>query len=318
MLGRHSDKGSASVFPDALNEAHTARLQAQGHSNHDKLDKFLKPERKKKETPAADPKTLEPHEYPEHMTAKRGAITPDVKHAEQHAHGTYHIEHQGAGHHAAMFTAKRKGSRTENVGGASSVEGAKQRIANHVARMEKSEPNVRLLKANGEGSRGGHVTGHTKTGHPIYGHADLAHIPVDHQKKLTSSVKAYNKTLDAMAHADDGQPAHAAAAKARDKLYKVIGGIDDTETRIHLLDHLEGKHEGGLRRIADQQTKGEAHRKEMGGARIAYAAKREREEKQAARSGDGNSHDDVAFRQHAREMELARFNKSQPNVRRIG
>lgn len=83
---------------------------------------------------------LSPDEYPKEITTGKGAYAPEVHVAIQHPKGLYHIEHQGAGHFAAYFTPKRKGSRPQTVGSASSIQGGMQRILNHEADLV--EPNA--------------------------------------------------------------------------------------------------------------------------------------------------------------------------------
>lgn len=70
-------------------------------------------------------------EYPDSITRARGAYTPRVRFAATHPLGLYHVEDQGAGHLMAYFTPKRKGSRAQIVGGASSMAGAMARIRDH-------------------------------------------------------------------------------------------------------------------------------------------------------------------------------------------
>lgn len=80
-------------------------------------------------------------EYPASITASRGAYQPDVAFAAIHPLGLYHIERHGtSGHYDAYFTPKRKGSRRQNCGGASSMEGAFRRIQHH--EDELMEPNA--------------------------------------------------------------------------------------------------------------------------------------------------------------------------------
>jgi len=61
-------------------------------------------------------------------------MKPDnVEHIEEHPHGTYHVENQGAGHRGVLFTPKRA-RKPQTIAGASSLEGAKARIDSHVAK----------------------------------------------------------------------------------------------------------------------------------------------------------------------------------------
>jgi hypothetical protein len=81
-------------------------------------------------------RVLQSHEYPDHIKTKFGREV-NIAHAEQHDHGLYHVENQGANVHMAYFTPKRKGSKAQSVGMATNVDGAKQRIADHVEQTKK-------------------------------------------------------------------------------------------------------------------------------------------------------------------------------------
>ena len=84
----------------------------------------------------ASVRVLPPAEYPTSITAARGGgYPPDVRFAAVHPLGLYHVEHMGAGHHQAVFTPKRRGSRPVVVGGASSLAGALRRISDHEDRL---------------------------------------------------------------------------------------------------------------------------------------------------------------------------------------
>lgn len=85
-------------------------------------------------------RVLTPSEYPDSITARRGMYDPDVRFVAVHPLGTYYVDHEGAGHFSAYFIPKRKGSRTTNVGGASSMAGAFRRISAH--EDELVEPNA--------------------------------------------------------------------------------------------------------------------------------------------------------------------------------
>ena len=85
-------------------------------------------------------RVLPPSEYPASITARKGMYTPDVRFVAVHPLGMYYIQHEGAGHMSAYFIPKRKGSRTVNCGGASSMEGAFRRIQHH--EDELVEPNA--------------------------------------------------------------------------------------------------------------------------------------------------------------------------------
>lgn len=76
-------------------------------------------------------RVLDPSEYPTSITARQGMYDPEVRFAAQHPLGLYYVEHQGAGHLAAYFQPRRKGSRRKNVGSASSMAGALARISAH-------------------------------------------------------------------------------------------------------------------------------------------------------------------------------------------
>lgn len=76
-------------------------------------------------------RVLSPSEYPASITATRGAFTPDIRWAAEHPLGLYYVCHQGAGHMAAVFVPKRKGSREKQVGAGRTVSQALQRIAEH-------------------------------------------------------------------------------------------------------------------------------------------------------------------------------------------
>jgi len=82
--------------------------------------------------PVVKSRILPREEYPaELLTGSPGSYPPDVRFVAVHPLGTYHVEHHGAGHHAAYFTPKRRGSRAKNVGGANSLRGALVRISHH-------------------------------------------------------------------------------------------------------------------------------------------------------------------------------------------
>lgn len=74
---------------------------------------------------------LRPEEYPVEITRDRGALRPEIRFAALHPEGLYHVEHQGAGHLAAYFTPRRRGSRMKPIGSASSMRGALARISTH-------------------------------------------------------------------------------------------------------------------------------------------------------------------------------------------
>jgi len=119
---------------------------------------------------------------PEHKIAWKEPL-----HQESHSHGKYHVEHHGAGVHALYFKGARK-RKPELIGNFSSMEGAKAGIQHHAktgwAKPSSigSEINPKaewlkkgmdamddfLKKAEGEGSRGGKVIGHTAGGKPVY------------------------------------------------------------------------------------------------------------------------------------------------------
>lgn len=62
--------------------------------------------------------------------------TPDkLEHSEEHPHGTYHVENQGA-YHGVYFKTPRE-RKPNNIGGSSTLEGAKARIAQHVEKQGK-------------------------------------------------------------------------------------------------------------------------------------------------------------------------------------
>lgn len=74
---------------------------------------------------------LSREEYPPEITRADGAYRPDVRFAAIHPEGLYYVDHQGAGHFAAYFLPKRRGSRPRSVGGASSLRGALARVSAH-------------------------------------------------------------------------------------------------------------------------------------------------------------------------------------------
>jgi hypothetical protein len=76
-------------------------------------------------------RVLQPSEYPESITQRQGAFTPDVRFAAIHPLGMYYVDHEGAGSLAAYFIPKRKGSRVQNAGRASSLQGALAKISRH-------------------------------------------------------------------------------------------------------------------------------------------------------------------------------------------
>jgi hypothetical protein len=76
-------------------------------------------------------RVLQPSEYPPSITQRRGAYDPDIQFAAIHPLGMYYVDHEGAGHLGAYFIPKRKGSRVQHIGGASSLRGALARISNH-------------------------------------------------------------------------------------------------------------------------------------------------------------------------------------------
>lgn len=87
---------------------------------------------KKSAGPAVKSRILPREEYPpELLAAPPGRYPTDVRLVAVHPMGTYHVEHHGAGHHAAYFTPRRKGSRAKSVGSASSLRGALARIQHH-------------------------------------------------------------------------------------------------------------------------------------------------------------------------------------------
>ncbi len=89
-----------------------------------------KPTTKKSEVTAV--RVLPASEYPEVITAPRGAYTPDVCFVAVHPLGYYWVEQSPlAGHTTAMFLPRRARSRMQNIGSASTITGALKRIADH-------------------------------------------------------------------------------------------------------------------------------------------------------------------------------------------
>lgn len=157
-----------------------------------------------------------------------------------------------------------------------------------------------LVKANGEGSRGGKVIGHTKTGHPIYGHANVSKVDASHLKKWKSAITAYKKHLASLAGGDSS--VFDAAVKARVKLDKLSNsGEVDREASEHLSNHVYGKSEGGLPSIKDAEEAG----------RIARETARQKERMNL-------DQDRPVTSGFEKELELMRLKKSAPNVKRIG
>jgi len=83
-----------------------------------------------KRKPPPTVRVLPRAEWPAAVTAPRGAYTPRVEFVAQHPRGMYHVEIQGAGHRAAYFT-PRRGTHKRPIGGASTLAGALERIAEH-------------------------------------------------------------------------------------------------------------------------------------------------------------------------------------------
>lgn len=95
----------------------------------------------------------------------------------------------------------------------------------------------------------------------ILAKADTQHIDLPIQKKFKAGVEAYKKRLEELSTAKDREEQSAtfdAAVKARDKLYKILNAVDDTNTRVHLINHVEGK--TGLRTIAFANELGAEYR----------------------------------------------------------
>lgn len=135
-----------------------------------------------------------------------------IKHSEDHPHGSYHIEDHGAGVHALMFK-KTRDRKPKYEGTFSSTEAAKKGIEHHVQTgwSKKSSigseinPKATWIKqplqkaAQGEGSKGGKVIGHTSTGKPIYddamhdSHLQRHFTPKDHMDAAVKHRDLANK-----------------------------------------------------------------------------------------------------------------------------
>lgn len=92
-------------------------------------------------------RVLSPEEYPASITSPSGAYTPDVRFAAVHPLGLFYVDHQGAGHYAAVFVPKRKGSRPKNIGGASSLAGALRRVSTY--EDELTDPSTKRETGSG-------------------------------------------------------------------------------------------------------------------------------------------------------------------------
>lgn len=76
-------------------------------------------------------RVLQPEEYPAEIIKSQGAHRPDIRFAAIHPLGLYYVDHLGAGHFAAYFVPKRRGSRPRTIGAGSSLRGALERIRRH-------------------------------------------------------------------------------------------------------------------------------------------------------------------------------------------
>lgn len=83
-----------------------------------------------------DLRVLAPREYPRDLLAQRGAYASDIRFVAQHPRGTYHVEHEGAGHFGAYFTPRRAGARPRLIGGARSLGDALRLVLDHEAELQ--------------------------------------------------------------------------------------------------------------------------------------------------------------------------------------
>ena len=89
-----------------------------------------------KKTPLPEPIRILPRaEYPAAITTRPGGYTSEIRFAATTPLGLYYVEYMGAGHFQAYFLPRRARSRSQQVGGASSLQGAYERILDHQDRL---------------------------------------------------------------------------------------------------------------------------------------------------------------------------------------